>query len=37
LATGNGLKDVDSAMRAVGRPTVIEPTLAAVEAAMGAP
>jgi threonine synthase len=37
LATGNGLKDVSSAIRAVGQPVVIEPTLAAVKATLGAP
>jgi threonine synthase len=31
LVTGNGLKDVSSAIRAVGHPTVIEPRLDAVE------
>ncbi len=31
LVTGNGLKDVGSAMKAVGHPTVIEPTLDAVD------
>ena len=36
LATGSGLKDVASAMKAVKeRPTVVEPTLAAVEKALG--
>jgi threonine synthase len=35
LATGNGLKDVGSAIQAVGQPTIIEPTLAAVEALLG--
>jgi threonine synthase len=37
LATGNGLKDVSSAIRAVGEPTVIAPTLEAVETVLGAP
>jgi threonine synthase len=37
LVTGNGLKDVSSAIRAVGQPVVIEPTLAAVQAILGAP
>jgi threonine synthase len=36
LVTGNGLKDVHSAMRAVGQPTVIEPTMDAVKAAVDA-
>lgn len=31
LASGNGLKDIDAAKRAVGAPTVIEPTLEAVK------
>jgi threonine synthase len=35
LATGNGLKDVSSAIQAVGHPTVIEPTMTAVEAVVG--
>ena len=30
VVTGNGLKDTDSAARAVGRPTVIEPTIESV-------
>jgi threonine synthase len=30
LVTGNGLKDVDSAMRATGQPELIEPTMAAL-------
>ena len=30
LVTGNGLKDVDSAIRAAGQPELIEPTLAAL-------
>jgi threonine synthase len=35
LSTGSGLKDVASAMKAVGEPpVVVEPTLAAVERAM---
>ena len=34
LVTGNGLKDVASAMQAVGRPTVIKPTLEAVDDAL---
>ena len=37
LVTGNGLKDVSSAIRAVGEPTVIAPNLEAVEAVLGAP
>lgn len=37
LVTGNGLKDVSSAIQAVGRPTVIEPTLTAVETVLGTP
>lgn len=36
LVTGNGLKDVDSAMQSVGKPTVIEPALEAVDKALGA-
>jgi threonine synthase len=37
LATGSGLKDVASAMKAVAKqPTVVEPTLAAVEKALSA-
>jgi threonine synthase len=36
LATGSGLKDVASAMKAVAKqPAVVEPTLAAVEKALG--
>jgi threonine synthase len=36
LATGSGLKDVASAMKAVGeRPTVVEPTLEAVKRVFG--
>jgi threonine synthase len=36
LSTGSGLKDVASAMKAVGRqPAVVEPTLAAVKEALG--
>lgn len=34
VVTGSGLKDVDAAMRAAGQPVVIEPTLAALEAAV---
>jgi len=34
LVTGNGLKDVASAMKAVGKPVVIEPTLEAVKKAI---
>ena len=34
LVTGNGLKDVASAMKAVGRPAVIKPTLEAVDGAL---
>jgi len=30
LVTGNGLKDVDSAIRATGQPEVIEPTMPAL-------
>ena len=37
LVTGNGLKDVSSAIRAVGQPTIIAPNLEAVEAVLGAP
>ena len=33
VATGNGLKDVDSAIRAVGQAAVVEPTMEAVETA----
>lgn len=33
MVTGNGLKDVDSAIRVAGTPLLIEPTLEAVEAA----
>ena len=36
LVTGNGLKDVRSAMQAVGEPTVIEPTMDAVKAIVDA-
>jgi threonine synthase len=36
LNTGNGIKDVASAMKAAGEPTVIEPTLAALAAVMEA-
>ena len=32
LVTGNGLKDVASAMKAVGKPTTIDPDIAAVRA-----
>jgi threonine synthase len=32
LVTGNGLKDVTSAIKSVGQPTVIKPSLAEVEA-----
>jgi threonine synthase len=35
LSTGNGLKDVRSAMSAAGEAKVIEPTLAALEKAIG--
>jgi len=35
LSTGSGLKDVASAMRAVGRPLVVSPSLADVRRAMG--
>jgi threonine synthase len=31
LVTGNGLKDVESAIRAVGQPDLIEPTMAALQ------
>ncbi len=34
LNTGNGIKDVDSAMRATGQPTVIEPSMSALAAAL---
>jgi threonine synthase len=37
LNTGNGLKDVDAAMQAVGEPVVIEPTLKALTKARLAP
>jgi len=30
LVTGNGLKDVDSAIRATGQPELIEPTMPAL-------
>jgi len=30
LVTGNGLKDVDSAIHAVGQPEIIEPSMAAL-------
>jgi threonine synthase len=36
LVTGNGLKDVSSAMQAVGQPRVVAPELEAVEAALEA-
>jgi threonine synthase len=36
LVTGNGLKDVSSAMQSVGRPSVVAPELGAVEAALEA-
>ncbi len=36
LLTGSGLKDIASAMKTVPQPPVIEPTLEAVKAAMGA-
>jgi threonine synthase len=35
LVTGSGLKDVRAAMRAAGKPHVVEPTLAAVKRVMG--
>jgi len=35
VVTGNGLKDVDSALRVAGRSETIEPTLEAVRAAVG--
>jgi len=35
VITGSGLKDVPAAMRAAGEATVIEPTLAALKAALG--
>jgi threonine synthase len=34
LITGHGLKDVEAAMRGIGLPKAVEPTLAAVEAAL---
>ena len=34
LMTGNGLKDIQSAIKAAGAPTFIEPQLAAVKAAL---
>lgn len=34
IATGNGLKDVPAALKAAGEPTVIEPSLEAVERAL---
>jgi threonine synthase len=36
MNTGNGLKDVKSALRAAGQATVIEPTLEAVKAVVAA-
>jgi threonine synthase len=36
IVTGNGLKDVPAAMQAAGEATVIEPTLKALERALGA-
>jgi threonine synthase len=36
LVTGNGLKDVSSAMQSVGHPSVVAPDLGAVEAALEA-
>ncbi len=35
IVTGNGLKDIPAAMRAVGEPTRIEPTLGSLAAALG--
>ena len=35
LVTGNGLKDIQSAVKAAGAPNYVEPTLAAVKAALG--
>ena len=35
LVTGNGLKDIQSAIKAAGAPTYIEPELAAVKTALG--
>ena len=35
MITGNGLKDISSAMKASGQATIIEPTLAAVKKAIG--
>ena len=35
LVTGNGLKDTTSALKAAGEPTVIEPSLKALEAVLG--
>ena len=35
LVTGNGLKDIQSAVKAAGAPKSVEPTLAAVKAALG--
>jgi threonine synthase len=35
MITGNGLKDVDTAIRAVGQPTLVEPTFEAVQQAVG--
>jgi threonine synthase len=37
LATGNGLKDVGSAIKSVGQPTVIAPNMDAVKAVLGPP
>jgi len=34
MITGNGLKDIGSAMKASGQATIIEPTLAAVKQAI---
>ena len=35
LVTGNGLKDVQSAIQAAGKPYVIEPSMAALRELMG--
>ena len=35
LVTGNGLKDIQSAVQAAGTPTLIAPELSAVRAALG--
>lgn len=35
LVTGNGLKDIQSAVKAAGSPNYVEPTLAAVKTALG--